>query len=60
MQLTNHSKPLTNNQEKFLSQWIKNQPLFKEQDPASNRGLSPEQADIIIAIRKRISAQTSH
>ncbi|WP_175525953.1 hypothetical protein [Paracidovorax konjaci] len=52
MQVTNQSKPLTNNQEKVLSQWIKNQPLYKEQDPPSNRGLSSEQADAIISIRK--------
>lgn len=60
MQFMDQRTQLSETAEDILSQWIKNQPFHQEQVTSSNGGLSPEQADIIIAIRKRISAQKNY
>jgi len=58
MPVINESKPSNNTQEELLSQWIKSQLFYQEQDRPKKDGLSPEQADAIITIRKRISSRS--
>ncbi|WP_155836839.1 hypothetical protein [Paraburkholderia mimosarum] len=57
-----HGSGIHESQQQILSQWISDQPAFKEvfsKLPKTNEMLSPTQIDSILAIRRRIT-ETKH